>query len=148
MCQVADQKKNISLGTCIKAKPTSAAATMTITVQSLTGVTYNLPYYMNMRVGQYVTQVAAPAVGCEVRASGDVFDQFVLDGALVFTKENKDKYLAEVMEDGATLFHSMRLGRCMEGESPVGNGSRMPPTQYQLTLWPSVFGSLSKKRKV
>ena len=106
---------------------------MTITVKCLgTDTTYNLPYYHNMRGCQYVTQVVAPALGCDVKEDGDVYDAFLLNGAHVFTKDNKGKYLSELMQDGATLHHSLCLGRldlCL-----IGNGSRMPPTQYQLTL--------------
>ena len=124
---------------------------MTITVMSLgSETTYNLPYYFNMRVGQYITQVAAPALGCMVRSGGDVYDPFILNGAHAFTKDNKDKYLGEIMPDGSTLHHSLCLGRI--NQRLVGNGSLMPPTQYQLTLQSSndvvVGPSAGKKRKV
>jgi hypothetical protein len=122
-----------------------------LVVKSLEGPNRCLPYYFNMRVGQFVTQIAAPAMGCAVHENGDVYDRFVLKGAHVFTKANKDKYLAEVVEDCATLFYSICLGRI--DPVLVGNGSRMPPTQYQLTLRPDVKeeqdcgATDSKKRK-
>jgi hypothetical protein len=107
---------------------------MTITVRCLDGKSYNLPYYKNMRAGQFVTQIVAPAVGCQVN-NGDVYDGLVLNGAHAFTKDNKDKLLSDIMEDGATLRHTMCLGKippCLRG-----NGNLMPPTQHQLTLDPS-----------
>ena len=33
-------------------------------VVKLDGTRRYLPYYRNMRVGQFVTQIAAPALGC------------------------------------------------------------------------------------
>jgi hypothetical protein len=138
-------------GGYIKAPPLQPLPTaMTITVKSLGSDTVrNLPYYPNMRVGQYATQVASPALGCILRGS-DVYDPFVLNGAHVFTKDNKDKYLSEVMQDGATLHHSLCLGRI--DQCLIGNGSCMPPTPYQLTLHSSnevvVGPSAGKKRKV
>jgi hypothetical protein len=105
-------------------------------VAKLDGTRRYLPYYRNMRVGQFVTQVAAPALGCVVREDGDVYDRFVLDGALVFTAANKDKYLGEVVADCSTLFFTMCFGR-LDAEL-VGNGSRVRPTEYQLTLEPGV----------
>ena len=120
---------------------------MTITVKSLSGMSYNLPFYANMRMGQYATQIVAPAVGCEVHEGGDVYDNFVLDGANAFTRLNRDKYLSEVMQDGATLHHTLCLGRMPK--DLVGNGSHKSPTQYQLTLAAdvAVAGPACKKRK-
>ena len=103
-----------------------------LVVKQLSGPTRYLPYYFNMRVGQFVTQIAAPSMGCAVAENGDVYDPFVLMGSHVFTRANKDRYLSEVIEDGATLFYSLCLGRI--DPALVGNGSRVPPTQYQLTL--------------
>jgi hypothetical protein len=106
---------------------------MTITVKSLgTDTMYNLQYYYNIRVGQYVVLVAGPALGSKVEEDGDVYESFVLNGAHVFTKDNKNKYLSEVMQDGATLHHSLCLGRIEQ--CLIGNGGRMPPIQYQLML--------------
>ncbi len=91
-------------------------------------------------------------MGCAVAENGDVYDRFVLRGSYVFTQANKDKYLSEVIEDGATLFYSICLGRIES--ALVGNGSRVPPTQYQLTLRPDVkeeevcSTSDTKKRKI
>ncbi len=102
-----------------------------------------------MRASQYVTQVVGPALGCDVKEDGDVYDSILLNGAHVFTKDNKNKYLSEVMRDGATLHHSLCLGRI--DQCLIGNGSRMPPTQYQLTFRSSnevvVDPSPCKKRK-
>ena len=112
---------------------------MTITVKSLDGKSYNLPYYKNMRAGQYVTQIVAPAVGCPLHNGDDVYDNLVLNGAYAFTKDNRDKFLSQIIKDDATLHHSMCLGKipaCL-----IGNGNHMSPTQYHLTLDPSVFPS-------
>ena len=82
-----------------------------LVVKQLSGPTRYLPYYFNMRVGQFVTQIAAPAMGCAVAENGDVYDRFVLKGSYVFTQANRDKYLSEVIEDVATLLYSICLGR-------------------------------------
>jgi len=124
---------------------------MTITVRSLAGMSYNLPYYPNMRVGQYITQIAAPALGSNVGVNGEVLDPFVLNGSFVFTKDNKEKYLSEVMQDGSTLHNSLALGPVHA--SLFDNGNLRPPTPYQLTM-PSggvsapAGPAASKKRKI
>ena len=106
---------------------------MTITVQSLCRIeVYNLPFYDRMPAGRYLTHVIAPALECQVGEDGSVLDGFILNGAHVFTKDNKDKALGEIMQDGAVLHHTLALGpiaRCL-----FGNGNRVPPTGYQLTL--------------
>ena len=122
---------------------------MTITVRSISSPTsYNLPYYKNMRAGQFVTQIAAPALGCAVDPeSGDVHERFMLDGAIVFTAGNKDKYLSDLMQDGATLYHTPCLGRIPD--CLFGNGCHSRPTKYQLVLDADAVGqSAFKKQRV
>ena len=105
-----------------------------IVVKTLEGHNCHLPYYLHMRVGQFVTQVAAPALGCQVRENGDVYDRFVMHGANVFTNINKDKRLSEVIPDGSTLHFSLCLG--LVDRELIGNGNLDRPTQHQLTLLP------------
>ena len=125
---------------------------MTITVHSLSGSTKYVPYYPYMRAGQFVTQVVAPAVGCAVKAdTGDVVnDRFVLNGRIVFCKDNADKLVSEVVQDGADIYHTLNMGR--SDDCLIGNGSLKRPTVFQLTLVPSAppvaCASASKKRKV
>ena len=122
---------------------------MTITVYSLNSqVSYNLPYYKNMRAGQFLTQIAAPAMGCSADPeSGDVYERFVLGGVIVFNADNKDKFMSDLMQDGAKLFHTMCMG--LIPECLFGNGSRAPPTKDQLVLDADAVGQVAcKKRKV
>ena len=120
---------------------------MTITVLSLSGRSFNLPYYKNMRCGQFVALIAAPALGSMVTPDGSVLDRFVKDGKIVFSKDNKDKYVSEILQDGDTLYHSICMGQVPD--CLLGNGSLTPPTQYQLTLDPSGEAPTAcKKRKV
>ena len=123
---------------------------MTIAVHSLSGSTKFVPYYPHMRAGQFITQIVAPAVGCPVVAdTGDVVnDRFDLNGSIVFCKDNADKLVSELMQDGADLYHTLNLGR--SEKCLVGNGSLKRPTVFQLTLSaaPVACASACKKRKV
>ena len=111
---------------------------MTLAVHSLNGSTNYVPYYRNMRLGQFVTQIVAPAIGCPVSSeTGDVVhNRFVLNGRIVFCKDNKDKLVGDVMQEGDKLYHTLNMGR--SDNCLVGNGSLKRPTVFQLTLTPSV----------
>ena len=108
---------------------------MTITIRSLTyRASYRLPYYKNMPVGIFLTHIAAPALGCSVEKNGDVHDKFILNQEHVFTKDNRNKFLGEVVvKDGAVLHHVSSLGRPNECQI-IGNGNLKLPSKYQLTL--------------
>ena len=117
---------------------------MTITIQSVEDeMSYFVPYYFNMSCGQFVTQVVTPAVGCETYGeNGDVYDCFYLldTNAQVFTAQHKDKYLSEVLQEGAVVRHK-KAGNAVE------NGSRAAPTKYQLTLRPNIVPTKSSKKR-
>jgi hypothetical protein len=121
---------------------------MTITVLSLSGRSFYLPYYKNMRCGQFAALIAAPALGSALTPDGSLLDRFVKDGKIVFTKENKDKFVGDVLQDNDTLHHSICMGPVPD--CLLGNGSLLPPTQYQLILDPSSFEvpSACKRRRV
>jgi hypothetical protein len=86
-----------------------------------------------MPVGIFLTHIAAPALGCSVEKNGDVHDKFILNQEHVFTKDNRNKFLGEVVvEDGAVLHHVLSLGRT--NECQIGNGNLKLPSKYQLML--------------
>jgi hypothetical protein len=125
---------------------------MTLTVHSLSGSTNYVPYYPYMQVGQFLSQIVAPALGCAVNSeTGDVVhNRFILNGRTVFCKENKSKMVSDVLQDGAILYHTLNMGR--SDKCLVGNGCLKRPTVHQLTLMPSVASgaevpSACKKRK-
>ena len=125
---------------------------MTITVKSLTqNEPFDFPYYPNMPTGMYATHVVAKVFEFGLQPNGDVYDNFILNGAHVFTKDNRDKPLREVMRDGSIIFHTLNLGQgpahCL-----IGNGNATKATKHHLTLGSSDSGdigpSASKKRKI
>jgi hypothetical protein len=125
---------------------------MTITVKSLTDAKpFTFPYYPNMPTGMYATHVVAQVFSYGFQPNGDVLDNFILNGAHVFTRDNKDRPLREVMQDGSILFHTQNLGRCT-AQCLIGNGNTTKPTKHHLTLGSSDSGdigpSASKKRKI
>jgi hypothetical protein len=125
---------------------------MTITVKSLTeNEPFDFPYYPNMPTGMYATYVVAKVFEFGLQPNGDLHDNFILNGAHVFTKDNRDKPLREVMQDGSILFHTQNLGGGL-AQCLIGNGNTAKPTRHHLTLGLSDSGdigpSASKKRKI
>ena len=105
---------------------------MTIAVHSLTGASYVLPFYKHMPLGIFLTHIAAPALGCRVEKNGDVYDLFLHKREPVFTRDNRNKIMGDVFQDGAVLHYSICFGPV--DQSLKGNGNLSLPSKYQLTL--------------
>jgi hypothetical protein len=88
------------------------------------------PYYPLMPAGLYLTDVMA--LGCE--PDGSVGDAFTCNGMPVFTRENRDKVLRDVITPGSVLFHTA---------GAASHGLRGMPTLLQLHRAPPT----SRKRE-
>jgi hypothetical protein len=119
---------------------------MYIKVHTLHGKKIHVPYYPNMTAGQFATQILAPAVGAYVvPETGDVWGtflrktvpdtadpvhDFVQSRKIIFTSEDKDKPLREILSDGDDVCF-VHIGR--RGD---GNGSLERPSVHQLEWSP------------
>lgn len=78
-------------------------------LNSLYGVSIELPYHPDMPVWQYLREVIAPAAGFEVVDGKTVHERVIAKGKLLDFK-NKHRLLGDIIEDEGILCYQLPLG--------------------------------------